>query len=260
LKALNVECDSGNESDFEDEEDEVEEEKEVKKENTFVPIKWENAVQKLNLNDENLEHLQRDKRIENAWNATTNKETKTEEREPTPDMKDDRNLAPSLIMWNIPHREFDLDARMEKMKEQDKQKNLRRERSEEALMKECLRNIQSSMRRNVWTFLESKNITNCRRVHVLIHRNYRKKGTIFCTSGKAFLTFKETKEHHFVSNNSRNVSLPSGPGDFSNFDLREKLKLDRLTGGWNEAEYLTGLHDGLMWESHKVTFTWNERQ
>merc|ERR1711879_501338 len=95
--------------------------KEITKKKAFVPINWENAAQKLNLNDKNLEHLQRDKRIENAWDATTNTQAESKEvREPTPDMKDDRNLAPSLIMWNIPHREFDLDARMEKMKEQDK--------------------------------------------------------------------------------------------------------------------------------------------
>jgi len=151
----------------------------------------------------------------------------------------------------MPCREFDLDKFLEKCSK------IKQKRDPQGCVKDCLREMQKIVRKEIWTFLEQNSIMNCRRVHALIRRDFRKRGRIYTTTGKVYLNFRY-EEHGFIQK-ERDFTLPSGPGNnFDDFSERTQYRLNRICAGWKEAEQLVGLSHQLTWENHMLEFTWNE--
>jgi len=257
LQALSLECESGNESDREEDGEEEEEDTEISTVEPVTMKRWgKGVIEMLNLKNESLKHLQRDERIENAWKEQQQKaeqvSNNTEEiREPTPDMNDDRNLCPSVIMWNIPHMEFDLGPDLKQNYSERRQKQ-----DPNGCIQGCLREVKKQVKEAIWKFLEKHSIRSCFRVHPVIRRDYRKKGLIYSTTGKAFLSFSY-REHTHVPRD-QNFTLPRGPGDVCHFREKTQFAIGRISSGWNDAEYLVSSRNDLFWDNHLLKFTWNE--
>lgn len=236
LDALNIEFESGAETDEEEDE-------EVLKVPT--PFSWKTQVH--DFNDENMKHLQRSAHMEKAWEGTAVKHTTTSNsvREPTPPMGDDRDFLPTLVMHNILNMEWDLENPNSEFQNLFAPRGPQSWANRYSNLKETMWKMEKQARQFVWQFLESHGIRHCRRIKVFIRRDSWRRN-IFRTTGTGFLTF-EYKDHPQFTN-LRNSELGS----------RELRQIERCAAGWREAEYLVGLKEKLVWKTNVVHFSWKE--
>jgi len=236
LNALNIECESGAET--EEEEEEVLE--------VPTPFNWKTQVH--DFNEENMEHLQRSEHLDKTWEETSvgNTTMKDSVREPTPPMGDDRDFLPTLVMHNIMNIEWDLENPDSEFQNMFAPRGAKSWENRYVNTKETMWKMEKQARQLVWQFLESHGIRHCCRMKVFIRKDSWRRN-IYRTTGTGFLTF-EYKQHPQFGNNLKNSELGT----------RELRQIERCAAGWREAEYLVGLKEKLCWKSNLVHFSWKD--